>query len=115
MVNATEDEVRAASAVVRAALGHPILRRAAASAAKRRFRRETPVLCKLANGELVEGVVDLAFQEEEAIFAGWTIIDVKTDRELGTSSERYVAQVKMYAEAIATATASLARGVVLVI
>jgi ATP-dependent helicase/nuclease subunit A len=64
---------------------------------------------------MVEGVVDLAFQEEEAIFVGWTIIDFKTDRELGTSSERYVVRVRMYAEAIAMATASPARGVVLVI
>jgi ATP-dependent exoDNAse (exonuclease V) beta subunit len=115
MVNATEDEVKEASVVVGAALGHPILRRAAASAAKGRLRRETPILYTLGNGDLAEGVVDLAFQEEEAIFVGWTIIDFKTDRELGTSSERYVAQVRMYAEAIAKATALPARGIVMVI
>ena len=33
------------------------------------------------------------------MFTGWTVIDFKTDRELGPSSDRYVAQVRMYAQA----------------
>jgi ATP-dependent exoDNAse (exonuclease V) beta subunit len=115
MVTATEDEVSAASIAVRAVLEHPILRRAAASSGSGRLRRETPVLHRLENGELIEGVVDLAFQEEDSTFTGWTVIDFKTDREPGPSSDRYVAQVRMYAQAIATATALPARGVVLVI
>ena len=79
--NSTEDEVKAACIVVGAALEHPILRRAAATAASGRLRRETPVLHKLGNGLIVEGVVDLAFQEEGSNAAVWTVVDFKTDRE----------------------------------
>jgi ATP-dependent helicase/nuclease subunit A len=109
IVSATEDEVKAACAVVQDALEHPILRRAAASGARGKLRRETPVLHKLKNGTLIEGVIDLAFQEEESTFAGWTVVDFKTDREFDRSSERYVEQVRMYAEAVAAATATLDR------
>jgi ATP-dependent helicase/nuclease subunit A len=44
IVTATEEEVQAAIVTVGTALGHPILRRAAASAGKNGLRRETPVL-----------------------------------------------------------------------
>jgi ATP-dependent exoDNAse (exonuclease V) beta subunit len=115
IANATEDEVEAASAVVEAALDHPILRRAAASGARGKLRRETPILHKLKNGLLVEGVIDLAFLEEDSTGAVWTVVDFKTDHEFGSLSERYVAQVKMYSEAIAEATHARARGVLLVV
>jgi ATP-dependent helicase/nuclease subunit A len=85
------------------------------SGARGRLRRETPVLHKLKNGTLIEGVIDLAFQEEESTFAGWTVVDFKTDREFDRSSERYVEQVRMYAEAVAAATATLVRGFMLVV
>jgi ATP-dependent helicase/nuclease subunit A len=41
----------------------------------------------LDDGSLVEGVVDLAFRD----FIGWTVLDLKTDREFATSSDRYTA------------------------
>ena len=93
LVGATEEEIIAAVATVRATLEHPILRRAAASARKGEIRRETPVLLTLDDGGLVEGVVDLAFLEDTPEFAGWTVVDFKTDREFATSSDRYTAQV----------------------
>jgi hypothetical protein len=34
------------------------------------------------SGTLVEGVVDLAFREETSDFAGWSVVDFKTDSEL---------------------------------
>jgi hypothetical protein len=79
-----------------AALQHPILQRAAASARKGELCRETPVLLRLDDGSLVEGVVDLAFHEDTADFSGWTVVDFKTDREFATSSDRYTAQVGIY-------------------
>jgi ATP-dependent helicase/nuclease subunit A len=112
---ATEEEIQAAIVTVGIALGHPILRRAAASAGKGRLRRETPVLFTLDDGSLVEGVVDLAFREDTPDFAGWTMVDFKTDREFAASSARYVAQVRVYSEAVAAATGSPARGIVLVL
>jgi ATP-dependent helicase/nuclease subunit A len=100
---------------VGAALRHPILQRAAVSARKGGLRRETPVLHKLDDGSLIEGVVDLAFREDTADFAGWTVLDFKTDREFATLSDRYTAQVSAYSEAIGAATGLPARGILMVV
>jgi ATP-dependent exoDNAse (exonuclease V) beta subunit len=110
IVGASEQEVEAAASAVVAALDHPLLRRAARSTA---LRRETPVLLKLAEGGLAEGVVDLAFREEGA--GGWTVVDFKTDRDLEPNLSEYAAQVRLYAEAIARATGESARGVLLMV
>ncbi len=115
LVGATEEEIQAAIVTVGAALGHPILRRAAASAPKGGLRRETPVLLAIDDGRLVEGVVDLAFREDTSDFAGWTVVDFKTDSELAEFSARYIAQVRLYADAVSVATGSPARGIVLVL
>jgi ATP-dependent helicase/nuclease subunit A len=111
---ATEEEIQAAIVTVGIALGHPILRRAAASAGKAGLRRETPILLALDDGSLVEGVVDLAFREDTPDFAGWTVVDFKTDREFAVSSARYLAQVRVYSEAVRVATDAAVRGIVLV-
>jgi ATP-dependent exoDNAse (exonuclease V) beta subunit len=115
IVAATEEEIQAAIVTVGAALGHPILRRAAAGAPKGGLRRETPVLLAIDDGSLVEGVVDLAFREDTSEFAGWTVVDFKTDSEVAEFSARYIAQVRLYAHAVSVATGSLARGIVLVL
>ena len=114
-VGATEEEMIAAGAAVRATLEHPILRRAAVSARKGEIRRETPALLTLDGGSLIEGVVDLAFREDTPDFIGWTVLDFKTDREFATSSDRYTAQVSFYSEAIRAATGLLSQGIVLVV
>jgi ATP-dependent exoDNAse (exonuclease V) beta subunit len=49
---------------------------------------------------MIEGVADIAFQEDGT----WTVIDFKTDRELERKIEVYRRQVGLYAEAIALAT-----------
>jgi ATP-dependent exoDNAse (exonuclease V) beta subunit len=110
IVGASEREIDAAAHAVVAALGHPLLRRAAHSAA---LRRETPVLLKLDGGGLAEGVVDLAFREESG--GGWTVVDFKTDREIGPRLPEYAAQLRLYTEAVARATGESARGVLLVV
>jgi hypothetical protein len=97
-------EIRAAIVTVGVALGHPILRRAAASAAKGGLRRETPVLLASDDGSLIEGVVDLAFREDTSDFKGWTVVDFKTDRDFAASSVHYLAQVRLYSRAIRVAT-----------
>ncbi len=99
-------EVEAAAGVVRAAIDHPLLRRAAAAD---QLRRETPLLLRLPDGSLLEGVVDLAFREANH----WTVVDFKTDRELGDRRSRYAAQVGLYADAISQATGEPTRGVLL--
>jgi ATP-dependent helicase/nuclease subunit A len=69
----------------------------------------------LDDGSLVEGVADLAFREDTPDFAGWTVVDFKTDREFAISSARYIAQVRVYSEAIGAATGSPTRGILLVL
>ncbi len=87
-----------------------LLERARMAAADGRCRRETPVTCRLPDGALVEGVVDLAFEEQ----GRWTIVDYKTDREIATAGEdRYRRQVALYAAGIAQATGAVASGVLL--
>ena len=39
-------------------------------------------------------------------FAGWTVVDLKTDWEFEEASDRYVAQVRAYSRAVARATRS---------
>ena len=93
-----------------AAADHDVLVRARAADVRGACRRETPVTCTLPNGTLIEGVVDLAFEE-----AGeWTVVDYKTDREVAASGEdQYRRQVALYASAIAQATGQPARGILM--
>jgi len=114
MFDATEEEIDAAIQAVTTALQHPVLRRAVA-AGKENVRRETPVLLKLENGTIAEGVVDLAFRESMGERAEWTVVDFKTDQEFSGEATRYSRQVKLYVEAVRVATALPARGIILVV
>src|SRR5581483_8321374 len=100
----SEDEVAAAVETVVRALAHPVLRRAASAAA---YRRETPVVVRLDDGVLVEGVADAAFLED----GGWTVVDFKTDLEIAGRVDEYRRQVGLYARAVVEATGLPARGV----
>ena len=106
LLGATAEEVAAATDAVAHALSHPLLRRAAAAP---ECRRETAIVVRAADGSIVEGVVDAAFADDD----GWTVIDFKTDVELGGRRAEYARQVALYAEAIARATGRPARGVLL--
>jgi ATP-dependent exoDNAse (exonuclease V) beta subunit len=112
LIDATADEVDAAVTTVRTALHHPLMQRAARAQA---LRRETPLQRYREDGTLLEGVVDLAFQESTSEFNGWTVVDFKTDREIEKSENQYRTQVATYVEAIRIATASPARGFLLVV
>jgi ATP-dependent helicase/nuclease subunit A len=115
LIAASHEEIKATIVTVGAALRHPVLQKAAASARKRRLRRETPVLLKLDDGSLIEGVADLAFEEDKPDFAGWTVLDLKTDREFAISSDRYTTQVSAYSEALGAATGLPSRGILMVV
>jgi ATP-dependent helicase/nuclease subunit A len=67
------------------------------------------------DGSLVEGLVDLAYREEASDFAGWTVVDFKTDRELEGSLDRYLGQVQLYVRAVKESTNLPTRGVLLVV
>jgi ATP-dependent helicase/nuclease subunit A len=112
LVNATREEIDAAVTTVNQALKHPLMRRAATALS---LRRETPVQRQIKDGPLVEGVLDLAFQEDTPEFKGWTVVDFKTDREIELAKEQYLAQVAAYVDAVQVATGSPSRGFLFVI
>jgi len=97
----TEADAVAAGEVTARVLHHDLLKRARAAEARGVCRRETPVTCTLEDGTLVEGVVDLAFEDT----GRWIVVDYKTDREIAEDGEdRYHHQISLYATAIARAT-----------
>lgn len=100
----TEEEVRAAAAVAAGVLRHDLMGRARRST---RLRRETPVTWLQKDGTMIEGVLDLAFDEGDATM----VVDFKTDHELAAGEARYRAQVQQYVLAVSRATGRRATGV----
>jgi ATP-dependent helicase/nuclease subunit A len=113
LVDATEQEINAATVTVVATLKHPVMASVAIEAGSGRVRRETPVLLRREDGTLVEGIVDLAFRQETPAFRGWTVVDFKTDREFESNQSQYATQVALYVEAVEKATNQSARGILL--
>ncbi|HMF95308.1 MAG TPA: 3'-5' exonuclease, partial [Vicinamibacterales bacterium] len=108
MLGLDERDARAAASVAENAFRHELLRRAGAADARGACRRETPVSWTAPDGTLIEGVVDLAFEEA----AGWVVVDYKTDREIAVDGlERYRRQLAVYTAAIREATGRPATGV----
>jgi ATP-dependent exoDNAse (exonuclease V) beta subunit len=112
ILGATEDELAAAIETVDRALHHPVMQWAAAAAANGQCRREVPVAVKLDGECVVEGIVDLAFREQES-GGRWTVVDYKTDFEIAGRLEEYQRQVGIYSLAISRATGQDARAVLL--
>jgi ATP-dependent helicase/nuclease subunit A len=93
-LGATDQEVESAAEVVQTVLALPILQRAREAAKTDRCRREAPVVwCD--GDRLIEGVVDLAFEEGSR----WTLVDFKTDEEFRAGAP-YRRQVGLYALAL---------------
>ena len=106
VLGATGEEVASAAAVVSSVLGHEIVARARAASA---VRRETPVTFVTDDGTLLEGTVDLAFEEG----GRWMVVDFKTGRELEESLDAYQRQVRLYADIIARVTGQEAEAVLM--
>ena len=109
VLGAEPAEVSAARDLLLHVLAHPLLQSAARAAAQGRCYREAPVTWRLEDGLLVEGHVDLAYEDDD----GMVVIDFKTDRELHGALERYERQVRIYASAVAAATGRPARAVLM--
>jgi ATP-dependent exoDNAse (exonuclease V) beta subunit len=114
LVGAPPDEIAAAIAAVRAALGHPLMLRAAEAERHGRLRREVPVVLNTTEG-MLEGIIDLAFAEPGADGETWTVVDFKTDAELDGLKFAYENQVRFYAAAIASATGRPASAALLIV
>jgi ATP-dependent helicase/nuclease subunit A len=104
-----EEEVYAAVEAVCAVLRHPLFDRVRAAERTYRCHRELPILWKAPDGTLIEGAIDLVFQDDEGV----TVLDFKTDRELAVDLERYRRQVAVYCEAMAQLHGSKVSGVLL--
>jgi ATP-dependent exoDNAse (exonuclease V) beta subunit len=100
ILGAPEDEVDAAAKAAHAALAHPLFDQARQAAKSGQCRREVPIAWRNSDGILIEGVVDLAFEQAD----GWTVIDFKSDEELRGNETAYRRQVELYASAIGAAT-----------
>jgi ATP-dependent helicase/nuclease subunit A len=113
LLGAPAEEAEAAAASAREALRHPLLLRAAESAARGECERETPLLLQQDDGTIVEGVVDLAFRERVGDAGVWTVVDFKTGTDAGAVRAGQEMQLRLYVRAISEATGERARGVVL--
>jgi ATP-dependent helicase/nuclease subunit A len=100
ILGATADETAAATALVESALEHPLLARAREAWRAGGCRRETPITSVESDGSMIEGVLDLAFEDDE----GWTVVDFKTAGELGGALARYRRQITIYASVVARVT-----------
>jgi len=109
ILGASAEETTAAREVVGAVLAHPLMSRAREAFARGRCRRETPVAGLGPDGALLEGVLDLAFEDDQ----GWTIVDFKTSAQLGGVVDRYRRQVAMYAWLVRRATSRDVRAVLM--
>ncbi len=102
-MGAPAEEVEAAVEAVGRALGHPLIARARSS---RACYREWPFVLPLQDGRTVEGVIDLAFQEDSR----WIVVDFKTDAHLQTFQDRYLRQVGWYVLALSQIERAEAEG-----
>jgi ATP-dependent helicase/nuclease subunit A len=109
ILGAPAEEIQAATALVGAALAHPLIGCARDAWRAGRCRRETPLACREPEGSLIEGVADLAFEDAD----GWTVVDFKTDAEIAAQLPLYRRQVALYASVVARATGKAARAVLL--
>ena len=102
-----EEEVSAAVEVVASLLRDPLFDRVREAEHAGRCDRELPIVWKAPDGTLIEGTIDLAFED----LTGLTVIDFKTDRELSTDLERYRRQLTVYCQALGTLRNTPARGI----
>ena len=112
ILDAPDEEIRAAEESVRSALGHDLLARAASAS---RCHRELPILLKLDDpSEILEGNLDLAFLEESKGKKGksgrWIVVDFKTDADLEGQREHYTRQLSWYVHGLSTITKTPAEG-----
>lgn len=93
LLGSPDGECDAAADAVEGALRHPLLTRARIA---KRCHREYPLVLKLADGRMLEGIIDLAFVENDR----WTIVDFKTDADTSERRTQYVRQLQWYGFAL---------------
>jgi ATP-dependent helicase/nuclease subunit A len=104
---AGDAEVAAAADAVVRALAHPLFDRVRVASAAGRCSRECPILWRVSDGSIVEGTVDVVFEEGD----GLIVLDFKTDREPAELKEQYERQLRLYCRAFAALRGRRTRGV----
>ena len=104
---ADEAEAGAAAAAVTAALANPLFDEVRQAQASGACLRECPVLWRLPDGTLLEGTVDVVYEQS----GGLTILDFKTDREPSELKDQYERQLRLYCQAFAALRRKPVRGV----
>jgi ATP-dependent helicase/nuclease subunit A len=104
-----DEEVYAACEVVTSVLRDRLFDRVRMAERSGQCERELPIMWTSPDGTLIEGTIDLAFEDAGAL----TVVDFKTDRELSTDLERYQRQLSMYCMALSTARGKPATGILM--
>jgi hypothetical protein len=102
-----DEEIYAAVEVVSSLLRDALFDRVRQAERAGRCDRELPIAWKAPDGTLIEGTIDLAFEDA----SGLTVIDFKTDRELSADLERYTRQLTVYCQALGALRNTAARGI----
>ena len=89
------------------ALAQPLFARVRAASAAGRCARECPILWRAPDGSIVEGTVDVVFEEGDAVI----VMDFKTDREPAELKDQYERQLTLYCRAFSELRSRRARGV----
>jgi ATP-dependent exoDNAse (exonuclease V) beta subunit len=106
VLGAPKAESAAAHTAVVAALSHAVLERARAAT---RCHREYPLSLRMKDNRLLEGVIDLAFLENDR----WVVVDFKTDAHSPDRRAQYERQLQWYTYALAELTGIPARAILL--
>jgi ATP-dependent exoDNAse (exonuclease V) beta subunit len=110
-----DEEVYAVVEAVTAVLRHPLFDQVRAASAAGRCYRELPLIWQAPDGTLIEGTIDLAFEEpaSTAVDRRLVVLDFKTDRELDVEGERYRRQLAIYCRALTALQGGSARGILM--
>ena len=95
LLGATPEEIEQAIQAAEAALAHALIAKARSAA---RLHRELPIILKLENHKVLEGIIDLAFLDKGT----WQIVDFKTDADITANQAHYKRQLHWYAIAVST-------------
>jgi len=93
LLGATPEEIEHATKAGAAALSQPLLEKVRRAT---RVHREYPIMLKLDEARVLEGVIDLVFESDGA----WNIVDFKTDADLASNRAHYKRQLQWYSLAI---------------
>ena len=110
-----EEEVYAVAEAVLAVLRHPLFDQVRAANAAGLCHRELPLIWQAPDGTLIEGTVDLAFEErgETNEERRLVVLDFKTDRDRELDTERYRRQLAIYCRALTALQGGAARGILM--